>query len=75
MQLGVVLHRIIHESPASQVYSDNLRHFVDTLKAGQFLSYEEALAHLEFIKEAGRPRKLPKNQVSQDETPSNMLLP
>ena len=74
-QLGAVLHRIIHDTSTTQHYSLNLSHFVDALKAAQFHSYEQALAHLELIKEAERPRKSPKHQASLDETPSSMPLP
>lgn len=74
MQLGVVLHRMTNEGPSNQRYSQNLIHFVEALKAGHFLSYEQALAHLELIKEAGRTTKSSKNKTSLEETPSSMPL-
>ena len=46
MQLGTVLHRLVSEGPPGQRYSQDLARFVEALRAGQFLSYEQALAHL-----------------------------
>lgn len=46
MQLGTVLHRLVSEGPAGQLYSQDLVRFADALRTGQFLSYEQALAQL-----------------------------
>ncbi len=38
MQLGVVLFRMVQDD-AKPSYSESLRHYVDLLKTGQFISY------------------------------------
>lgn len=38
MQLGVVLFRMVQDD-AKPPYSESLRHYVDLLKTGQFISY------------------------------------